>query len=46
MLLAMVGVAALFFGLYRLLGRTPRNPVATHGGGMSGDATGGSYGPD
>ena len=46
MLLAMAGVGALFFGLYRLLGRTPRNDDATHGGGVSGDATGGSYGPD
>ena len=45
MLLAMAGVGALFFDLYRLLGRTPRNDDATHGGGVSGGPTGG-YGPD
>jgi hypothetical protein len=37
-----VGVVA---GLFWLLGRSGRNDDSTHGGGLSGDVTGGTGGP-
>lgn len=46
LVLAFVAVGGVFYGLYHLLGRTPRNPDSTHGGGLSGDPTGGTGGVD